>query len=432
MDDNAENLFATLTGDLQRAAADNPNIFELWTDPPKFEIALGWILWVAITPQKGDDQAATMLLLADGAPVDPAALSSALCARIAAATEESVLRPVAEVLGLPEVVQALEPIPADHARREESLAVMVDRFDPVAAHVARVFGLRVPRHLAVFAAFWHSLTRLERRGMELLGFSPAGLTTYFLGWDRDLAPRDGLDERLNQRYWCDPPEFITVMSGNSDGQHFGLWYDDPRDLPAFVAGCYARDDPSIWTHGTPTLLAEVRHGLDRQAEEMKANDEHRRLFQWPMHALSQAVAGFAAAEAAAVASDGVPRWQDAPRQSIGGGTGPALPPGSGDTRSARWPYDANERSDAFAAGSPEADEWVATARRELAAGQPAFALVLGRELYQCDREEQRDLALDLLTAAYRALGRDALADLAVVHQANRDLANTDILRPAVA
>src|SRR5438132_14176874 len=103
--------FAGLTDDLDRAAAANPAVVDLITDPPEFEIGVGWIL-VAILPRSGDDRAVAMLLAPAGAPVDAEAISTALCARVAALTDVSVRRPVAEVLGLPEVVRALEPTPA--------------------------------------------------------------------------------------------------------------------------------------------------------------------------------------------------------------------------------------------------------------------------------------------------------------------------------
>ncbi len=53
-------------------------------------------------------------------------------------------------------------------------------------------------------------------------------------------------------------------------------------------------------------------------------------------------------------------------------------------------------------------------------------LVLGRELHWCDDDETREVSLELLVDAYRALGRDALAEIARVHHANRDLKSVDI------
>ncbi len=54
-----------------------------------------------------------------------------------------------------------------------------------------------------------------------------GVTDYLRADAADLAPRDGLDERLHCRFRRDQPQFVTVLGGNSDGLHFGLWYDLP-------------------------------------------------------------------------------------------------------------------------------------------------------------------------------------------------------------
>jgi len=46
---------------------------------------------------------------------------------------------------------------------------------------------------------------------------------------------------LHWRYQYDPPELFTVMTGDTDGLHWGYWFDDPGRLPPVVASFYARD-----------------------------------------------------------------------------------------------------------------------------------------------------------------------------------------------
>ena len=103
--------------------------------------------------------------------------------------------------------------------------------------------------------------------------------------------------------------------------------------------------------------------------------------------------------------------------------GPVHPPGSGDPRAGQ----AGERLDAYRTDEARTRGWIAEATAELAAGQPAFALTLGRELHWLDADPFRREAVDLLTGAYRALGRDALAGVAEVHAAHRDLPSVDVL-----
>ena len=68
--------------------------------------------------------------------------------------------------------------------------------------------------------------------------------------------------------------------------------------------------------------------------------------------------------------------------------------------------------------------WIVRAQDELGGGHPGLALLVGNDLHFLDRD--REQARDLLVAGYRALGRDALAEIARVHHAQRDLKTVDI------
>jgi hypothetical protein len=96
---------------------------------------------------------------------------------------------------------------------------MDQRFPAVSDRVRQVFGLRLPRHLAVFCALWHSADDDERRGIEYLMANPFGVTEYFGDNGLRLIGRDGLDERLHGRFRRDPAEFVTVMAGDSPCCH---------------------------------------------------------------------------------------------------------------------------------------------------------------------------------------------------------------------
>ncbi len=87
-----------------------------------------------------------------------------------------------------------------------------------------------------------------------------------------------------------------------------------------------------------------------------------------------------------------------------------------------------ERLEAYRTDETRARQWIAEAAAELAAGRPAFALTVGRELHWLDADPYRGDALDLLAGAYRALGRDALAGIAEVHAAHRDLPSVAVLQ----
>jgi hypothetical protein len=54
-------------------------------------------------------------------------------------------------------------------------------------------------------------------------------------------------------------------------------------------------------------------------------------------------------------------------------------------------------------------------------------LAIGGELHWVDLDQYRQASRDLLVGAYRALGRDALAEVIEVHVANRDLRSVGVL-----
>lgn len=298
---------------------------------------------------------------------------------------------------------------------------MWERFPAAEAKVRDVYGLRLPRHLAVFCALWESAGRPEREALDFLMVSPFGLTQYFSTGGPRLSGRDGLDERLHGRYRRDPAEFVTVLMGGSDGLHFGLWYDDPAELPSFVAHNYARDSAETWTNHCPTLLAELRHQVSRALSDYHDTGEEARI----LRPLVAAMDWFAAADREALRADGERRWARAARPAGGISIFPALPPGSGDPRRAQ----ASGRISGFRSGVPEAAEWIAQAERELAASEPAFALAVGGELHWADLDGYREQSGELLARAYRMLGRGALAEIAELHAAHRDLASVNVLVP---
>ncbi|WP_238006873.1 DUF2228 domain-containing protein [Dactylosporangium sp. AC04546] len=299
---------------------------------------------------------------------------------------------------------------------------MHERFPEAEAWLRRVYGLRLPRHLGVFAEFWQGLTDDERAGMRYLGLSPWGISELFDEGGVDRTPRDGLDPRLDCRFRRDPAEFVTVMSGDSDGLHFGLWYDDPAELPSFIAYNYARDSAETWTQRSPTVLAEIgRRVADARHDAQYDHEMAEGLAV--LQPLESKLEAFADADRAALDADGPRRWADAARPPGGVTLGGALPPGSGATRAGQ----SFERMDAYRADPAAAEAIIAEARAELADGFPAYALSVGSELHWWDGDPFRAAATELLTGAYRALGREALAEIVEVHHANRDLRSVDVL-----
>src|SRR5689334_13628724 len=112
---------------------------------------------------------------------------------------------------MPDVTESQEQ------RRSAALTLAYERFPAVAERVRQVYGLRLPRHLAVFVALCRSAGDAEWEALDYLMLSAAGVTDYFGDDGLRLVGRDGLDERLHGRYRRDPAELVTVLMGGSDG-----------------------------------------------------------------------------------------------------------------------------------------------------------------------------------------------------------------------
>ena len=331
-------------------------------------------------------------------------------------------------LGADEEV-VLPPSDEDLARRRGALRTSLGRFEAAAEKMRQVYGLRLPRYLAVFYAALSSLEGIEERGLEALGRSLSGIMIWFEEGGCERPTRDGLDGRLESRFRCDPPEFVTIMHGDSDGLHYGLWYDDSAGLPTGIASNYARDSAETSLRpGTP--LDQLRHELQDRITDPHgyySGEDSASKLGW--QALFWALTWFEEAERQAIEADGgLPPWPGEERDYILAGPAPLLPPQAGDPRTGYAPVD--RRSQAYRERAPQVLDWIEEADAELEAGRPAFALTLGRELHWFDADEYREDSLRLMCAAYRMLGRDALAEIVEVHHEHRDLTSVAVYERA--
>ncbi|HEU4539176.1 MAG TPA: ADP-ribosylation family protein [Polyangiaceae bacterium] len=317
------------------------------------------------------------------------------------------------------------------ARRRAARARAAADCERLAAKVARTYGLRLPRHVEAFWAFFTSLSPSERDAFDdLVGFRPAGILDWLAPGGLERAPRDGLDERLHWRYRGDPPEFVSVLHGTSDAQHFGLFYDDPRFAPSGVAVNYARDSAETWW-SAPTLLEVIRESLPAHSDDPSSTLEALEHHNCRTRLLRDALDAFADDDRRARADDeaGALMPYEARRAvpEIVCGVGVVGPDGV----AVELPYLAEGPDVVF---SPSAERsarlraWIDDARAALDRGEALFALGLGRDLHWLDADEFRAESLELMTRAYRALGRDTLAAIAEVHHAHRDLPSVDVYR----
>ena len=300
--------------------------------------------------------------------------------------------------------------------RAAALAAAEARFPEVAQRFNAAYGMQLPRHVLYAAAFFLGLSPEEQR------LCPCSLFG-FLEWFQWLAPGEPertatLDGRLEGRFRRDPPEFVTIVSGDGDGSHWGLFYDDPNALPTLVAHGWARDDGVVRPEQR-TILASIRAKVS-QREGLDADDKRR----------VRAIVGYLDAlrdlEERARTEEGIPIPPTSRVEVAHGGVGVHLPgwtmPADLPSGDERWRHYVDEAPTSRA----RVGEWVARAETELAAGAPGLALVLGLELHHADRDATREDCTRILVAAYEALGRHPLAEIARVHHAHRDLRSVGV------
>ena len=314
----------------------------------------------------------------------------------------------------------------DVERREQRRTEMtraVERFSAAEAKMQALYGMRLPRHLAYAIGYWMGLSDEERQeAWAYVGNGPVAVGAWFLDGGLERRVTAGLDERLEYRYRCDPPELVSIFSGNSDGGHWGLWYEDPAELPRVVVLNHARDSAETSACDPTLLLTLYSQVVGSEHESWDSTDWpcRLRIIDWLEEVLPL--------ELAAHRDQAVAPPRPQAHDLIGGMT--AFVAGWEMPASLRGQRAHEQRMKAYRAKDPAVKQWIAEAFTELEAGAPGRALFLGRELHWLDKDEWRAECTDLLVRAYEALGRHALADIVRLHHAHRDLTSVGVYEAA--
>ncbi|MFI0979853.1 hypothetical protein ACH4SP_22980 [Streptomyces sp. NPDC021093] len=314
------------------------------------------------------------------------------------------------------------------------------------AAVLRSWGFELPDSLFLFEEFLAALTPESARTLADLDVSPTGIMDVLA--DPSRAPRPGIDIRSHGRYYRDPPEFLTFLHGGSDGLHYGLWFGDGRTCDG-VASYYTHDGGGIALHSTGTPLTAVRDIIERVWRDLHDDDptnptnptnpeQSPRLRS--VAQLRTELCAFETADRPELGLDYsrsydpgfVPRTVDPARLTtldeagalVEGDTILDRPPhnGADEYRFAQYVYAQFEDPTVVS-------DWVTEARDRCAAGDPAEALALGRDLHWASAGDPalEAHAHDLLTLAYRALDRPHLAALVTAVRGHRDQPSVDVL-----
>jgi len=263
-----------------------------------------------------------------------------------------------------------------------------------------LYGFDFPDELFAFADWHASLAGEAARAFQ----SVLGITLHG-PFDVLAGKFDGVTLRypavLHWRYQYDPPELFTVMVGNTDGLHWGYWFDDPGRLPPAVASYYARDTVELVEHASlgHALAAHVAWTRTGVIENRQYDPKHAASYDRDLAALDELEARRFAPRPASLRS---PIAETPERMGI------VVAPQQLGT----WDL----------ADEIDRDEILAFVAAEIAAGRPGTALLVGRSLWNGEKL----LALDVLERAYAALDREPLRAVAAAHRAHPRIPGLDI------
>ncbi|NJK44031.1 MAG: HPF1 family protein [Pleurocapsa sp. SU_196_0] len=116
------------------------------------------------------------------------------------------------------------------------------------------YGFNFPDEFFAFREF--TRTSVGKRLLNALGIRLEGPFQFL---DKDEAHIK--NPLWASRYYDDPPEFFTVLSGMMDGLHWGYYLDDPNDTRMCVAGFYSNDAFDLSIDGD-TLFEVLRNDLE--------------------------------------------------------------------------------------------------------------------------------------------------------------------------
>jgi hypothetical protein len=299
-----------------------------------------------------------------------------------------------------------------------------------------LYGFDFPEDLFRFWDFVNRLAPLE----PLAAVAAAGL--HLVGPFEVLAGRfDGRSspyhQHLHWRYANDPPEFFTVLGGDTDGFHYGYYLDDPLKPECCVASYYANDAFELEA-SCDSLFEAVRLDLEQRdrdcSEYATTNPEDAARYaaqRAEIDELRQKLLTLATADRPEMGEFYVEKYQlarparfDRVVAATRDHMGIVVPPES--YRPLSLP---DKKLWKLLSKSNDPTKIVEEARAALAAGYPGTALKLGKDLWATGDEGQRMYAYDLLDAAYTALGRDVLRQVLAHHREHPHLPYVDILHP---
>ncbi len=276
--------------------------------------------------------------------------------------------------------------------------------------IRELYGFEFPDDFFQFREFLKSLPR--KLLSEVVAWNPVFPFTVADGKKPATHPKHPLWE---DRYYNDPPEFITLFHGQCDGQHWGYHFDDPGRAPPVVASYYSRDAYEYSIDGDDlfhALRAEVESSyvgfLENEEYEPEETEYYAKMFAG-LDKLRDALSRVWKDDRPEVGdeyldlyggTDRVPTAETWDRMGI------VVPAKQYKPITKKWLVRRPGLVEPNEKDIPQATE---AALKRIEEGFPGVALQMGRELWVFS--EQFETSYRLLDTAYEALGRDPLRGL---------------------
>jgi hypothetical protein len=292
-----------------------------------------------------------------------------------------------------------------------------------------LYGLSFPETFFQFQEFVDSLPddlRHELLHSDGMGVSLEGSYRLHKGEiDAELP-----NPLWQSRYYDDPPEFITILSGNMDGLHWGYYIDDPNNPRFPVVSYYSRDAFTLSIQGDDVfeaIRAEIEDHYETCLDYMDDDPDEPEYAQSleRMDALRKELQKHSTGDRPETGQEYWDQYEAAawrePVAKTRDEMGICIPPHlyqplSGEDKFQIWNYEPTLE---------EVEQYADEAMRLLQNGYPGAALKLGKDLWVY--HDFAPTTYTLLDAAYQALDRPWLRKMLQVAREYR--AHCDASRP---
>lgn len=277
-----------------------------------------------------------------------------------------------------------------------------------------------------FWRFWNFYNNLKEEYSqlfsELLGIRVAGPFDFLRGCFEGKTIK--LPYVLHYRYYMDPPEFFTILTGDSDGLHWGYWIDDLNISDFLVVKYYNNDAYNIIECGT-TIFEALRLYLEQRYDSfLEYSDEEEESYvaeKLPgFQILRDSIMQYETGEIKLIGKDYIEEYGHKSQRKVNA----ELTYGMGIVVKDEF-YKKMDNYNYRDLNLKKAEKLSIRAEKFLEEGFPGNAFQIGKELWAYG-DKYKELMYPILEKAYKALGREQLLEILKLHREYRDISSVDI------